>query len=49
MNFVEMSASNYTTMDTLQDTEWDVLISGTGIHQSLLALSVVSRILIGLI
>lgn len=27
-------------MDSLQDTEWDVLIAGTGLQQSLLALYV---------
>jgi hypothetical protein len=26
------------TMESLSDTQWDVVISGTGLHQSLLAL-----------
>lgn len=29
------------SMDSLSETTWDVILSGTGINQSLLALSVV--------
>jgi len=32
-------------MDTLDDSEWDVLIAGTGIQQSLLALCMIKRAL----
>lgn len=33
-----ISTSTLLTMESLSDTQWDVVISGTGLQQSLLAL-----------
>lgn len=37
-NFHLNSLSSLLTMESLSDTQWDVVISGTGLQQSLLAL-----------
>ncbi|KAB8337003.1 hypothetical protein FH972_021301 [Carpinus fangiana] len=40
---VLQAAGSWVIMDTLDDTTWDVVIAGTGLHESLLALTALVR------